>query len=189
MTSLKQLAANRYNALKSTGPRTEDGKLRSRQNAMRHGLTAETVIAAIENAADYRALEHALLAEYRPRSVTERELVLRLASVLWRLRRSTGIETGLFQIQGEILQRQRTRSAPRRPSPSPADQTGSPPLDIDVDDAEPTIDTDRWRTLSVCFLRVTNLENGSFELLSRYETALWRQVAQIIFILQSTPRR
>jgi hypothetical protein len=53
MSSFKQIEANRRNALKSTGPTTPEGKRRSRCNALRHGLTAETVIAALENSHDY----------------------------------------------------------------------------------------------------------------------------------------
>src|SRR5262245_42194632 len=97
MSSLKQIEANRRNALKSTGPTTLEGKLRSRCNALRHGLTAETVIAALENSDDYQAFEAAVISDYDAESAVERELVLRLASVLWRLRRATGIETGLFE--------------------------------------------------------------------------------------------
>ena len=97
MSSLKQIEANRRNALKSTGPTTPEGKERSRRNAVRHGLTAETVIAALEDAEDYQAFEAAVIADYDAESAVERELVLRLASVLWRLRRATGIETALFE--------------------------------------------------------------------------------------------
>ena len=102
MTSLKQIAANRRNAAKSTGPRTEEGKQRSRRNAVRHGLTAETVIGAMEDAEDY-APSKRHHADYTAQSAVERELVLRLASLLWRLRRATTIETGLFEIQAENL--------------------------------------------------------------------------------------
>jgi hypothetical protein len=97
MSTLKQIAANRRNALNSTGPTTLEGKERSRCNAVRHGLTAETVIATIEDAEDYQAFEAAVIADYDAESAVERELVLRLASVLWRLRRATGIETAIFE--------------------------------------------------------------------------------------------
>src|SRR6201984_2820100 len=88
---------------RSTGPTTADGKQRSRCNAVRRGLTAETVIGALEDADDYRAFEAAIVADYDAQSAVERELVLRLASMLWRLRRATTIETGLFDIQAEHL--------------------------------------------------------------------------------------
>src|SRR5262249_56116493 len=85
MTSWRQVEANRRNALKSTGPRTEVGKDTSRRNAVRHGLTAETVICTLEDAEDYQAFEAAIIADYDAQSAVERELVLRLASVLWRV--------------------------------------------------------------------------------------------------------
>src|SRR4029078_1355421 len=103
MTSFRQIETNRRNAAKSTGPQTEDGKQRSRCNAIRHGLTAETVIGALEDAEDYQAFEAAVTADYDAQSAVERELVLRLASLLWRLRRATTIETGLFEIQADKM--------------------------------------------------------------------------------------
>src|SRR3974390_3018323 len=101
MSSLKQIEANRRNALKSTAPTTDEGKERSRGNAVRHGLTAETVIADLEDAEDYQAFEAAIIADYNAETAVERELVLRLASVLWRLRRVTGIESGIFESMTE----------------------------------------------------------------------------------------
>src|SRR3954463_433712 len=103
MTTFKQIEANRRNARRSTGPVTEEGKLRSRRNAVRHGLTAETVIRALEDAEDYEAFEAAIIADYDAQSAVERELVLRLASLLWRIRRATSMETGLFEIQAKHL--------------------------------------------------------------------------------------
>src|SRR5262249_45340963 len=109
MTSYRQIEANKRNALKSTGPTTEAGKEISRRNAVRHGLTAETVISALEDADDYKGLETAITADYDAQSAVERELVLRLASILWRLRRATTMETGLFEIQADHL-RERHKS-------------------------------------------------------------------------------
>ena len=103
MTSLRQIEANRRNAQKSTGPKTDSGKARASQNAVRHGLTAETVIELLEDPDDYRAFEMSVTADYDPETAVERELVLRLASLLWRLRRATSIETGLLQVEYQIL--------------------------------------------------------------------------------------
>jgi hypothetical protein len=114
MSSLKQIEANRRNALKSTGPTTPEGKQRSRCNAVRHRLTAETVIATVEDAGDYQAFEAAVIVDYDVESAVERELVLRLASVLWRLRRATGIETALFDSMTE-----ETRIPENRPPREP----------------------------------------------------------------------
>jgi hypothetical protein len=68
MTSFRQIEANRCNARKSTGPTTEEGKQQSRCNAVRHGLMAETVIGALEDAHDYKAFEGAITADYDAQS-------------------------------------------------------------------------------------------------------------------------
>ena len=77
MSSFKQIEANRRNARKSTGPTTPEGKERSRRNAVRHGLTAETVIVGVEDAEDYQAFEATVIADYDAETAVERELVLR----------------------------------------------------------------------------------------------------------------
>ena len=82
MTSYRQIEANRRNALRSTGPKTDAGKQVSRRNALRHGLTAETVLSALEDTEDYKAFEAAITADYDARSAVERELVLLRFAVL-----------------------------------------------------------------------------------------------------------
>ena len=202
MTSFRQIEANRRNALRSTGPSTEDGKRRSRQNAVRHGLCAETVIEIVEDVDDYSGFEAAVIADYDARTAVERELVLRLASLLWRLRRTTAIETDLLRIQAEILRdRQHRCEPPDQPEQrqnvlyrvlGAAIPPGLRPRDTDHDecnqfDRSPTSQVNPSRQLTHCFQRLANLDNGVFERLGRYESALWRQMLQVP--LQSARRR
>src|ERR1700683_4848948 len=195
MTSFKQIEANRRNARKSTGPITEEGKLQSRCNAVRHGLTAETVISALEDADDYKAFEAAIIADYDAQSAVERELVLRLASLLWRLRRATTIETGLFEIEAEHLS-EAGRSHQVGPSSrevvrtlfGPPPSVGSPySLPACGVKGDPSVDP--AAELTGCFLRLANLPNFAIDRLSRYEATLWRQAGQILFILDTLNRR
>jgi hypothetical protein len=65
------------------------------------------VIDGLEDSEDYRGFEAAIIADNDAETAVERELVLRLASLLWRLRRIIAIETDLFQIQSEILRDRR----------------------------------------------------------------------------------
>lgn len=80
MTSFRQVEANQGNALRSTGPKTEAGKGRSRRNAVRHGLTAETLVVTLEDIEDYQASKRLSSRITTPEAV-ERELVLWLASM------------------------------------------------------------------------------------------------------------
>jgi hypothetical protein len=204
MTSFRQLDANRRNARHSTGPVTEEGKTRSRRNAVRHGLTAETVIDALEDADDYSAFERSITADYDAQSATERELVLRLASLLWRLRRATAIESGLFKIQARHLlqfrqQRQAhydrqkiieamyqnavTISDPVPPNPHHLTNESHTGPKSRLEHADETEDLTR------AFVRLSNLSTYPLDRLSRYEATLWRQACQILFALQILDRR
>src|SRR5689334_24980060 len=99
MATENQIAANRRNARNSTGPKTEQGKRRSRRNAYRHGLTAETVVDVLEDPSAYRALERSINADYQPYSNFEAALVARLTSLLWLLLRAVAGVSGLVDIQ------------------------------------------------------------------------------------------
>src|SRR5258706_14034990 len=99
MTSLQKIKPNRRNAQRSTGPKTQSGKQRSSQNAVRHGLSAETVIGPLEDPADYRAFWRADTTAYDAETAVARELGLRRASRLSRLGLPTSDETSLLTIQ------------------------------------------------------------------------------------------
>ena len=204
MTSSKQIEANRRNARKSTGPITREGKQRSRCNAVRHGLTAETVIGALEDAEDYKAFEASIIADYDAQSAVERELVLRLASLLWRLRRATIMETGLFEIQAdhfhEFRQHRQVQSNSREIvyaifGGAEAVDADSNPRSHGITNATevlpssgPKLD-DPASDLARCFLRLANLPSYPLDRLSRYEAILWRQAGQILFALDALGRR
>jgi hypothetical protein len=203
MSSFRQIEANRRNARLSTGPVTEEGKKKSRQNAVRHGLTAETVIGALEDAEDYSAFELAVTADYDAQSAVERELVLRLASLLWRLRRATAIETGLFELHARhLLQFRQGRNAYRENREITASNyRGGFGIRTDFSDDRPANVLDMGSQsksdatdnspddLTMSFVRLTNLSTYPLDRLSRYEAVLWRQAYQIMFALQSRERR
>jgi hypothetical protein len=186
MTTWRQFQANRLNALKSTGPRTEEGKRISRSNALRHGLTAETVIGGLEDSEDYRGFEAAIIADYDAETAIQRELVLRLASLLWRLRRIIVIETTLFQIQAEV-----SRGRCREVGTAGGEFTKQTQNLEQREDDQPGW-TDRplsARELTYCFPRLGNIYDGAFERLGRYNATLWKQTAQTLLLLGSIRRR
>lgn len=96
MASLKQIAANRSNALSGTGPRTAKGKARSSRNALTHGLTAQEIVIPGEDATAYRSFEQQLIDDLHPNGSCELELVERLAATYWRLRRIPRFEAALL---------------------------------------------------------------------------------------------
>ena len=204
MTSLEQIEANRRNARLSTGPVSEEGKIRSRQNAVRHGLTAETVIDALEDAEDYAKFEMAVTADYDAPSAVERELVLRLASLLWRLRRATAIESGLCfgsrrnncfspgngdKATGdarEALDSMFRNTVPTEEVPKDRDELIGKAEVGSLSTLEPA---DQFDDLTRSFVRLSNLPTYPLDRLSRYEATLWRQACQVLFTIEYLERR
>ena len=92
MSTLSQIAANIANKQQSTGPRTEAGKAVSSQNALKHGLTAQTVLLPGDDEAAYRKMCEGFFDDYQPETTSERELVQFLCDTHWRLARCSRLE-------------------------------------------------------------------------------------------------
>jgi hypothetical protein len=182
----------------------QNKRRRSRRHAWRDGLADQTVVKSLEDVRSYRAFERGLIGSVDPRSVIELELVHRLASLLWRLRRASAIETGLFEIQGEFLAGRR-QDPSRGPSqrgqlPTPTRANGHRTVlgsngadDPPAGDQEPMSTSMRpllapWsksRAIAQGFLRLSNLDPTLLDRAGSYQTRLWRQAAQTIWTLEA----
>lgn len=117
MATEAQIAANRRNALLSTGPKTKHGKERIRFNAVRHGLYADQLVALGENDAEFGAYTTALRASFSPQDAFEELLVGQLALIGWRTERLATMEAALLDAAARWAHRRR-------------DFVGKPPLDV-----------------------------------------------------------
>jgi hypothetical protein len=106
MASRKQIQANRQNALKSTGPKTPEGKDTARLNATKHGLLSQEVLPGEDEEAR-KELAERLRAELLPVGEMESLLVERIIDATWRLRRLSRVEAGIFtwELYEELAQR------------------------------------------------------------------------------------
>jgi hypothetical protein len=202
MTSERQISANRLNARRSCGPRTVNGKKRSRQNAIKHGFAAETVIGVLENVEDYRIFENAIKADYHPQSTVECTLIARLASLLWRLRRVSAVEAGLLEIQARILQEREKPSGQAPDIPSIVMRIFSDRKQIESRACDRYDEPDgpqekspeivgkcegniRATEIAKCFLRINNIHEDILDRISRYESVLWRQAKETLVAIDA----
>jgi hypothetical protein len=118
-----------------------------------------------------------------------------LASLLWRLRRATTIETGLFDIEAEHLSEagrsHQVSSASREVVRAlfRLHELVSSPDSLSACGVKAESSVDPAAELTRCYLRLANLPNFALDRLSRYEATLWRQVGQILFTLDALDRR
>src|SRR5215217_4894666 len=155
MASDKQVRANRQNALKSTGPKTPEGKDVVRLNAVKHGLLSQEILLPNENKAAFEELSERLREELQPVGELESLLVDRIIAAHWRLRRLGRVEAGVFAWELSSIS-------------------------SSVSQYDEVTET---AALGLSFIRDGNTANA-FSKLSRYETNLERSLYKALHELQ-----
>jgi hypothetical protein len=135
-----------------------------------------------------------VISDYDAESAVERELVLRLASVLWRLRRATGIETALFESATEDFHKREQHRLSRENIGELANLAERRRLFLGAANESAAaegneLSSNSKKDIANCFLRLTDLPTSALDRLSRYEHVLWRQARQIVFMLETLRRR
>ncbi len=177
MATERQIAANRLNAQRSTGPKTPEGKAVASRNPVTHGLTSHSGLLPGETLEDFSDLRARVLAELAPDSAIEIELAERIASLLWRLRRVPAFEAALLAWTHACKEEASLFAADEpRLTHSAATPTGPvPPAVHDI----------------LAFGRSLDgfLKGGVGGRLSRYENALQRQLSAMMLELRRMQER
>ena len=95
MATIKQINANRKNALLSRGPTSKLGKLNSSKNSLKHGLTAKQLVIG-ENLKDFEQYRDLMIEALKPEGILEEQVVFKIIDVGFRLQRIGGIEAGIY---------------------------------------------------------------------------------------------
>jgi len=204
MTSEKKAEANRRNALKSTGPKTPEGKAAVRLNALKHGLLSQEILLPGEDEEALRELGERLRDELQPVGELENLLVDRIIASYWRLRRVARLETGIFawELYGELARQAHEEASshtepviyevvwdddlrpPESIVPPEKDQeTRSKAQEIDAKQEIEAMQDAETPTLGLTFIRDAN-EANAFSKLSRYEAAIERSLYKALHELQ-----
>jgi hypothetical protein len=198
MTSAKKAEANRRNSLKSTGPKTPEGKAAIRLNATKHGLLSQDVLLPGENEAALKELGERLREELQPVGELENLLVERVIASTWRLRRLGRVEAGIFarELYGELAERARREASIYTRTVNSDDefmaQFLSRTIITDEQKHQEAVESDRemesvrdgeLATLGQTFIRDAN-EANAFSKLSRYESAIERSLYKALHELQ-----
>ena len=96
MATEKQIAANRQNAKKSSGPRTSEGRAKVALNALKHGLLAKAALLPDEDGAAFQRFADDLLTGLQPVGALESLLAEQIVNLAWRLQRASLVEAGLL---------------------------------------------------------------------------------------------
>ena len=195
MASEAKITANRRNARKSTGPRTNEGKGRSRMNAIRHGLTADETLIAGEDFSEYAGFFREMLDHFEPDGPLESSLVERITIALWRLKRVTKLEAGMFALGRAQIKQDRLLSDERslqaeiiEDNPKQHSRDIEHENDPQVVERRRALKIRKFRreelpTLGLTFVR-DSIGSNAFTKLSRYEAHIERTLYRSLHELQ-----
>src|ERR1035441_4380923 len=122
-SSLRRILASRANGARSQGPATPQGKQRSSQNAVRHGLLARCIVMEKESLQSFEALLTQHLDSLQPVDGVEFGMVEEMVASYWRMRRAWAIETRMLEDAADT----QAGSDPPGPLPRPPPHPPPPP--------------------------------------------------------------
>jgi len=196
MTSERQKVANRENALRSTGPKTPEGKAAVRFNSLRHGALAQTVVLPGEDAEAFENLRNEVWANYSPVGPIEEFLVTRTANIMWRLQRLGPAEAGLYHwrmhgIKAHRLAEQvcsyESRDLELSFPPRIGDEAAHSEAKKALEEAEYEINRDKL--LVARAIHVDTQSGDTVSKINRYEKSLERQLFRILDELRRLQNR
>jgi hypothetical protein len=187
MSSDRQIEANRKNAQRSTGPCTSDGKSRVALNAVKHGLTAKTVVLPHEDPNEFEAFREAMLIDAAPQGAFEEMLVEKISADAWRLRRVPVLEAALHIIERERQKVKRIKDEVNRykfdlgpPSMPARDRQAYDDAVARLAEAQNALEVDNLLQA----IQVLEKHSREFALLERREQALTRSLFRTLHELQ-----
>lgn len=164
MTSPAKLEANRRNAQRSTGPRTEAGKARSARNAVKHGFTGRLLVGLqygpfADDAEDVQAFVQAVIEELQPGSAQERAEALNIAGLYVRRSRLVELEAmALAHATRTPLLPPVTPGQPTRVAQDDLTRAGANALSSDLFDRLPRYEGHLGRELDRSLARYARLQ-------------------------------
>ena len=96
MSSLRRILSSRANGARSRGPATSQGKQRSAQNAVRHGLLARCIVMQNESRESFEAHLAQHVDRLQPADDVEYGMIEEMAAASWRMRRAWALETRML---------------------------------------------------------------------------------------------
>lgn len=185
--SLRKLAANRANALRSTGPRTAPGKLVVSQNALKHGLCTQRSVLPGDSEVDYDQLSEELRRDLRPKTPLQNLLLNRIVAVQWKLIRLQDAELQLYELESikaapaemsdgatQMTNDKGQMTIPRTDSPA------QPARLVDDDDYAERPLYNNMFPCEVLARRFSDDPDNGFILLHRYDQALQREFRSLL---------